>query len=183
MKNSSRLFDILTLSSNHRSLKDPLTILTGGVAVLTQIFPNIFGGGRKLLTEDNWLQLIPGAGYWTNELRNYLKSRIKYDIDFAPNIKNFTLQFVSENHNQICPGTYTFQTIPGENPGGGGAAGWLPCYERLLQILQEEKQTGGNKPIGITPGGYGLTADYSTLVPLAIGAVALVFLMKSKKRA
>ena len=183
MKTKTRLFDILTLSSNYRRLKDPLTILTSGVAVLTQIFPNIFGGGRKRLTDDMWLELLPGAGYWTNELRSYLKKHIHYDVDFQKNVKPFTLNFVAENNAQICPGTYTFQNPPGNNPGGGGAAGWLPCYERLLQILQQEKYTGGTSPVGITPGGYGLTANYQTLVPIAIGAAALILLMKSKKRA
>jgi hypothetical protein len=182
MKTQNRLFDILTLSSSHRRLKDPITILTAGVAVLGQIFPNIFGGGRKRLTDEMWLELLPGAGYWTNELRSYLKTRIHYDVDFAKNVKPFTMQFVADNNAAICPGTYTFQNPPGTNPGGGGAAGWLPCYERLLQLLQQEKYTGGTSPIGITPGGYGLTADYSTILPLAIGAVALVFLMKSKKK-
>lgn len=182
-----RLFDIVTLSGNNRNLKevanvDPITILTGGVAVLSQIFPSIFGGNRKRLTEADWLQLIPGAGYWSTKLRNYLKTRIQYDVDFANNTQPFTLQFVSENHNSICPRTYTFQNPPGVNPGGGGSAGWLPCYEMLLSKLRQEQETGGNSPIGITPGGYGGTIDYSTLMPLAIGAIALVFLMKSKKK-
>jgi hypothetical protein len=48
--------------------------------------------------------------------------------------------------------------------------------------LQQETYTGGTSPVGVTPGGYGLSADYSTLMPLAIGAIALVFLMKSKKK-
>jgi hypothetical protein len=176
-----RKFDILTLSSRGR-LQDPVTILTGGLAVVSQLFPNIFGGARKRLTENDWLQMLPGAGYWTQKLRNYLKGRILYDVDYAPNIESYSLQFVSENHNQICPRTYTFQTPPGTNPGGGGAAGWLPCYQQLLSLLQQETYSGGTSPVGITPGGYGLTADYSTLMPLAIGAIALVFLMKSKKK-
>jgi hypothetical protein len=179
MKN--RLFDIVTLSSRGR-LGDPVTILTGGLAVLSQIFPNIFGGGRKRLTDSDWLQMLPGAGYWTQKLRNYLKARIHYDVDYTTNVEPFTLQFVSENHNQICPRTYTFQTPPGSNPGGNGTASWLPCYQQLLSKLQQETYTGGTSPVGVTPGGYGLTADYSTLMPLAIGAIALVFLMKSKKK-
>lgn len=180
-------FHIATLQSRHRNLKegenvDPVTILTGGVAILSQLFPNIFGGGRKRLTDADWIQLIPGAGYWSTKLRNYLKARIHYDVDFPVNVQNMTLQFVSENHNQICPRTYTFQNPPGPNPGGGGSQGWLPCYQKLLTILQTENNTGGQSPIGITPGGFGGTLDYSTLMPLAIGAIALVILMKSKKK-
>jgi hypothetical protein len=179
----TRLFDILTLSANHKRLNDPITILTGGVAVLSQLFPNIFGGARKRLTESDWLQLIPGAGYWSTKLRNYLKTRIQYDTDFTANIQPFTLDFVSQNHSLICPRTYTFQNPPGNNPGGGGSQGWLPCYQSLLVLLQKENQTGGQSPVGITPGGYGGTIDYSTILPLAVGAFALVLLMKSKKRA
>lgn len=175
-------FHIATLQSRHRSLKDPVTILTGGVALLSQLFPNIFGGARKRLTENDWTLLIPGAGYWSTRLRNYLKARIQYDTDFTANVQPYTLQFVSENHQQICPRTYTFQNPPGSNPGGGGSQGWLPCYEKLLSILQTESNTGGNSPIGITPGGFGGSLDYSTLMPLAIGAIALVVLMKSKKK-
>lgn len=180
MKN--RLFNIVSLSSNQRRLGDPVTILTGGVAVLTQLFPNIFGGARKRLSDSDWLTLIPGAGYWSTKLRNYLKTRIHYDTDFTANVQPFTLQFVSENHALICPRTYTFQNPPGSNPGGGGSQGWLPCYQKLLSLLQQETATGGNAPIGITPGGFGGSLDYSTLVPLAIGAAILVILMKTPKK-
>lgn len=175
-------FHIATLQSRHRSLKDPVSAITGGVALLSQLFPNIFGGSRKRLTESDWLTLIPGAGYWSTKLRNYLKTRIHYDTDFTTNVQPFTLQFVSENHQAICPRTYTFQNPPGSNPGGNGTQSWLPCYQTLLQKLQMETNTGGQSPIGITPGGFGGTLDYSTLMPLAIGAIALVILMKSKKK-
>lgn len=162
----TRLFDIVTLSSNHSRLADPATILTAGVAVLTQLFPNIFGGNRKKLTESDWLQLLPGAGYWTTSLRNYLKAHITYDVDYTNNIIPFTKYFVDDNKNQICGGSYTDA-----------------CYSKFLGMLDTEKKTGGMDPVGITPGGYGGTVNYSTLMPLAIGAIALVFLMKSKKKA
>lgn len=160
-----RLFDIITLSSSHRRLNDPVSIITGGIAVLSQLFPNIFGGSRKRLTESDWLQLLPGAGYWTTSLRNYLKARIHYDTDYTNNTLQFSKNFVYENASQICGGPYTDA-----------------CYSKFLQMLKTETQTGGNSPIGITPGGYGGTIDYSTLMPLAIGAVAIVLLMKSKKK-
>lgn len=176
-----RLFDIVTLSSRQSRLADPITILTGGVAVLSQLFPNIFGGARKRLTDSDWLTLIPGAGYWSTKLRNYLKTRIHYDVDFANNVQPFTIHFVSLNHELICPRTYTFQNPPGSNPGGTNE-NWSVCYSRLLSLLQQEAYTGGNSPIGITPGGYGGTLNYSSFVPLAIGAAVLVILMKTPKK-
>ena len=161
-----RFFDIVTLSANHKRLSDPVTVITSGVAILSQLFPNIFGGNRKRLTETDWLQLFPGAGYWTTSLRNYLKAHIHYDTDYTANVLQYSKDFVYNNASQLCGGVYTDA-----------------CYSKFLGMLQTEKNTGGNSPIGITPGGYGLTTDYSTLVPLAIGALALVFLMKSKKKA
>lgn len=163
----NRLFDIVTLSSNHR-LADPVSILTGGVAVLSQLFPNIFGGGRRRLTETDWLQLLPGAGFYTTNLRNYLKARIHYDVDYTSNTLALSQQFaydLRDQKNGFC-----------DNCSNNDA------YKELLSVLQDETNTGGKSPIGPTPGGYGSTLDYSTLVPLAIGAVALILVMKSKKR-
>lgn len=176
-----RKFNIVTLSANQR-LADPVSVITGGVALLTSLFPNIFGGGRKRLSNEDWLTLIPGAGYWTTQLREYLKTRIHYDVDFTTNVQPFTVQFVADNNAVICPKTYTFQNPPGNNPGGGGTSGWTPCLTAFYSILNKEKSTGGNSPVGITPGGYGLTTDWSSLIPLAIGGLVLVALMKSPKR-
>lgn len=179
-----RKFEIVTLSDrqNFQNLGDPITILTGTVGVLSSIFPNIFGGGRKRLTPDMWREMLPGSGYWSTKLRTYLATRIHYDVDVERNILPFTMQFVADNNQEICPGTYTFQNPPGTNPGGGGVAGWQPCYQTLIAKINQEKSTGGNAPIGQTPGGFGSTLDYSTLVPIAIGGVVLVALMKSKKK-
>jgi len=171
MKN--RLFNIVSLSSNQRRLNDPVSIITGGVAVLTQLFPNIFGGARKRLTETDWLTILPGAGYWTTSLRNYLKARIHYDVDYVNNALQFTKDFVFERPMEICGLT---------DWGGSASPRYEACYQSFLQKLQTEKNTGGQSPVGITPGGYGLTANYSSLIPLAIGAAALVILMKTPKR-
>ena len=160
-----RLFDIVTLSSRHSRLADPITVITGGVAVLSQLFPNIFGGGRKELTQSDWLTLIPGAGYWSTRLREYLKTRIKYDVDFSRNVLPFSQQFAFDNRQTIC-----------------GSLDNEKCYAKFLQLLQTESQTGGVSPVGITPGGVGLTLDYSTIIPLAVGAVVLVAIMKNKKK-
>jgi len=175
MKN--RLFDIMTLSSKQFLSEgenvEPITILTSGVAILSQIFPNIFGGNRKRLTEAMWLQLLPGAGYWTTSLRNYLQARIHYDVDYPKNVLQFTKDFVYERPGEVC----------GLKDWGGPASPkFAACYESFLAKLSDEKNTGGQSPIGITPGGYGMTTNYSALVPIALGALALIVVMKSKKK-
>lgn len=161
-----RLFDIVTLSDrNGGRLNDPVSIITGGVAILNQLFPNIFGGGRKRLTNEDWLQLIPGAGYWSTRLREYLKTRIHYDVDFQRNVLPFSQQFAYDNRNAICSNCNDEQR-----------------YQTFLNLLKQESQTGGTSPIGITPGGVGLTVDYSTLIPIAVIGLGLVFIMKTKKK-
>lgn len=170
-KNPNR-FSILTLSDNNRyqiksRLGDPISIITAGASVLNSLFPNIFGGNRKELTNSMWLELIPGSGYYTTALRNYLKTRIKYDVDFVTNALPFSQQFAFNlrDSGELCPNCDNTQ-----------------AYQNFLNVLNKEKQTGGNLPIGQTPGGFGSTLDLSTLVPLAIGGVVLVMLMKNKKR-
>ncbi len=160
-----KLFDIVTLSDRQSRLSDPITILTGGVAVLSQIFPNIFGGNRKRLTDADWVTLLPGAGYWTTSLRNYLKATIHYDTDYTKNVLQFSKNFVYENASQICGGQYTDA-----------------CYSKFLDMLATEQKTGGTSPIGITPGGYGQALNPSLLIPLGVGAIVLVLAMKSKKK-
>lgn len=163
-----RKFEIITLRDYQR-LSDPVSIITGGVALLTQLFPNIFGGGRKELTEADWNTLIPGSGYWTVKLRNYLKSRIKYDVDFTNNVQPFTIQFVADNKQGICP---TFNT---DNHN------WTACYQKFLQMLKEEQQTGGQSPVGQTPG-ISAGIDWNTILPIAlIGVVAVAVFKRGNK--
>ena len=172
MKNNTyqNRFRILTLSDNNRyrtRLADPVSVITAGIGILSSIFPNIFGGNRKRLTEEMWLQLIPGSGYYTTGLRNYLKSRIHYDVDFTTNALPFSQAYAYglRDSGELCANCNNTQ-----------------AYQNFLTVLNKEKQTGGNQPIGQTPGGLGSTMDLSTLVPLAIGGVVLVMLMKSKKK-
>lgn len=174
-------FNIVTLSSKHRKLSDSNSpdisgVITGGIGILTNLFPNIFGGNRKLLTDSDWLQLMPGAGYWTTQLRNRLKSTIKYDTDFQTNVQAFTNNFIYENRKQICP------KIPDSCWAYNQTGSCTECVQTFYAILNKEKSTGGTSPIGITPGGYGLTSDWSTLIPLAIGGIVLVAAMKTKKK-
>lgn len=177
IKNKTRLFDILTLSDNNRRgsrLGDPVSVITAGVTLLSQLFPNIFGGGRKRLTDADWLELIPGSGYWTTALRNHLKSAIHYNNN-VDNIQPFTRYFVDEHRSEIYPGLPPY-------PGQINETQYQAAFSKFMKILDQEKYSGGTSPVGNTPGGVGGTIDYSTLIPIAIGAVALVLIMKSKKK-
>ena len=142
---------------------DPATIIMGGLAILQQFAPNLFGGGRRKLTPADWEQLFPGNGSWTVRLRNRLAATIQYDSDLG-NIELFTRYFVVDNQAGICGAGVDFST----------------CYTKFLEILQEEKFTGGKSPVGRVPG-YGGTIDYASLLPYAIGGVVLIYLMKKKK--
>jgi len=172
-KNKKKLFGIMTLSDNNR-LNDPVSVITAGVTLLSSLFPNIFGGGRKRLTDADWLELIPGSGYWTTALRNKLKSAINYNNNLD-NIQPFTRYFVDEHRSEIIP------TLP-PYPAQINETQYQAAFTKFMKILEQERNTGGTSPIGQTPGGIGGTLDYSTIVPLAIGAFALIMVMKSKKR-
>lgn len=60
----------------------------------------LIGDTRRALTTADWKNLIPGSGYWTDRLRNYLQSTIKYDVDLG-NIQPFTVDFAAGNHLSI----------------------------------------------------------------------------------
>lgn len=161
-----RLFEIQTLSDYNRLGNggggvDPFTIITGSLAVLTGLFPGIFGGSRKRLTDRDWMTLFPGNGMWTVRLRNYLKNTIHYDTDWS-NVEPFTRNFVYENMG----------AIPGAN--------FTAKFKNFLEIIAEEKYTGGGSG-GHIPGIPG-TLDWSTLIPLALGAGLLIVIMKKKKK-
>lgn len=173
-------------------LQDPIAILTAGYGLLQSIFPGIFGGTRKRLTEADWLQLFPGNGYWTTQLRNFLKARIHYDVDMKFAYPFFSEQlgrqdqghisfFVLRHKDQICPGKVTpqcdsmaqLQGIPCQ-----------PCMTEFANILKQEQFSGGNQPVGQYPGGLapGGTMDWYSIIPIvAVGAVMLIAL-KGKRR-
>lgn len=164
---NDRKFEILTLSdcigceSTYSNLGDPIAIITGGVAILQGLFPNIFGGGRRELTQGDWLQMFPGSGMWTVRLRNYLARTIHYDSDLG-NIEEFTRNFVYENMGSIAGANFTAK------------------YSTFLAIIQEEKFSGGASPFGNIPGiqaGF----NYQAMIPYALGGLVLVFLFRKKK--
>lgn len=169
-----RLFDIVTLSSRDRGLADPVSIITGGVAVISQIFPNIFGGGRKRLTNEDWIQLMPGSGFWTTKLRNYLQARIHYDVDLK-NIQPFTGAFTWDNRKQICP------NVPDSCFSYNQPDSCIECNQALYKILEEERKTGGVSPVGLTPGGIGQSINWSLVAPIALGGIVLALALKKKK--
>ena len=158
-----RLFEIQTLSDhNYTSLKDPVSVITGGVAIIQGLFPNLFGGGRRRLTNQDWLQMFPGNGMYTVRLRNCLSRSIHFDSDLM-NIEEFTRNFVFEN----------MSALPGAN--------FTEKFQSFLSIINEEKFTGGKSPGGMIPGISG-GLDYSTLLPIAAIGLVLVFAMKKKKK-
>ena len=169
-----RLFEIQTLS-DHQRLADPVTVITGGVAVLTALFPSIFGGARKKLTTSDWLMLIPGSGHWSTKLRNYLSTRIHYDVDVHANIQPFTVTFVWINGAQICGHPKGTWTAAGPNTE-------QICLQKFYDILAEEQMTGGVSPVGQTPGGYGATINYESLLLMGGGILLIMAIAKKKKR-
>jgi len=180
MKNS-RMFDIVTLSDNNKgqvfmknNLNDVVTILTSAAGLLSQIFPNLFGGGKKKLNDSDWLTIIPGAGYWTTELRNYLKTKIQNDTALS-RVQEYTRYFVDEQRSNIDSNLPPY-------PAYISSEKFNQVYTKFLSILEQEKLTGGTSPVGLVPGGMGSTFNIQALAPLLIGGIALVALMKSKKR-
>jgi len=161
-----RDFEILTLSDHklgkYRGLNDPVSIIVGGMSVIGQLFPNFFGGDRRLLTSADWRQLFPGSGMWTVRLRNYLAKTIHYDVDLK-NIELYTRFFVDENKSGIC----------------GAGVPFSQCYSTFLSIIEQEKFTGGKLPFGNIPGIQG-GLDYASILPFAIGGIILLLLLRKK---
>lgn len=169
-----RLFEIQTLSDNI-TLNDPVTVITGAAGVLLQLFPNIFGGNRKRLTDSDWLQLLPGNGTLTTALRNYLKTRIHYDVDVykmagdKTSIQLYTEIFADENEDLWCP-----------TKGCWKGSVSMPIF---YSILQKEALTGGTQPYGSVPGFISGFNDVNLQTILLIGGgLLLLFALNKKKR-
>lgn len=170
----------ITALSDHQGLGDLVTILGGTVGLLSQLFPSIFGGARKELTTADWMQIIPGNGYYTSQLRNYLQGRIRYDVDFTKWAKTYTMDWLYPKRFEIC------QTIPescwrytpANVPGGGYEC--AQCFQVLNQVLQTEKLSGGSQPIGNIPG-YTAGIDFTKLLPIALAVGGILLLSRKKK--
>ena len=182
-----RLFEIQTLSDRvYPSLGDPITILTGGLAIVTQLFPNIFGGSRKRLTESDWQQIFPGNGYWGSLIRKYLQGKIVWDTDMKyaypfVNSQGRTEQghianFVMLNRLQICP-----DIPPDCFISGGYNVPCQSCMNKFSELLKSETSFpgGGQTYPGVNIAGF----DFAKALPyLAVGGLALLILNKKKSR-
>jgi len=159
-------FKIQTLS-NYVRLSDPVTIITAAAAALTQIFPNIFGGNRKRLSDADWNQIIPGNGYWTTALRNYLKTRIHYNTDVQKIVAG-----TSETYLQAMTKAFHFNNV-------NNVRTMFPTLTEFYAELKKESAGGGTQtaPPGNIPGvGIGIPTEY-----LLIGAGVIILMMARKK--
>jgi len=159
--------------TNKNNLNDVVTILTSAAGLISQLFPKLFGQNKKVLTQSDWLTIIPGSGYWTTELRTYLAARIKNDTALS-RVQEYTKYFVDEHRHDIDSNLPPYNaTISSEQ--------FNNVLNKFLTILEQEKYSGGTYPVGQTPGGFGSTINYSTLLPIALGGLILVAAMKKKR--
>ena len=145
---------------------DPITIITGGFAIIQGIL-GLFGGSRRL-TQADWQKLFPANGYWTSRLRNYLSNTIHWDTDLK-NISQFTLNFVHENLGALSGGKYVNlqQGLP--------ASEFNAVVNQFYKYLQDEAQ-------GIqTPGGVGF-AGMGDLFPIVLVGGLVWFLVSDSKK-
>lgn len=180
----NRLFEIQTLSEkrcfkDYGNLKnggtpvDPITIITGGLAMVSQLFPNIFGGSRQAMTQAYLDNIFPGSGYWTVKLKAYLKEKTRYTVDAKywypfENQSGYIADFAYINRAQYAPDCSTFKDC---------------AWGKFLNLLKQESLTGGNQPVGNfpgLPGGIG-SIDWQTLLLFGGGAFLLFALMNKKK--
>lgn len=153
---------------------DPMGIITGSIPLLNQIFPNLFGGNRRRLTQADWNQMFPGNGYWTVRLKNYLARHTHYDVDLkylydTGNGYGYIINFIAENRAEIWP--QRWQSVQQLS---------YPEQLRLFEdVINEEKFTGGNSPVSQVKYLQG-SMDFSKILPIA-GVVLVVGLLMSKK--
>lgn len=180
-------FKIQTLSTCNRVPTklgfDPTIVITGGLTVAQQLFPNLFGSNRRPITDQDWDSLFPGGGYWSTLLKSYLKSRCHYDVDmkfmYPGNFgsggswsRGYIAQFVLENRASICP-----------NQPDSCWSGTIcqPCMTAFQKILSQEGLTGGTQPAGIFPGMSG-GIDWTTIALIGGGIFLVAALTKKGKR-
>lgn len=157
----SRFFEIQTLSDrNYPRLADPVTIITGGIALFTSLFPNFFGSERATMADFN--KLFPSNGYWTVKFKNFLLSKLKYQKDITRDLLMYTVEFVQINSREICNSSYSSD-----------------CLNQFYNILRKEESTGGSSPVGNV---FGSGINYETLMYIGLGVLAVALLTKSKKK-
>lgn len=174
----NRLFEIQTLSDRNYGLRDyarladPVAIITGGIALISQLFPNLFGQPAIPMTEADWIKMFPGNGYWTTLYRNYVKSKIPNTRDLW-RLERFTGYFVWDNRMNIAPEVPN-SCYPFDEPHKCPAA-----MSKFFNLLKQEQLTGGSSPVGQFPGGIG-TLDMNTLLLIGGGVLLLSILLKKK---
>jgi len=173
MKNQN--FRIATLSSNAR-LSEPVAIITAGVGLIQSLFPN-FLSSPEPLSDSELSNLFPGGGYWTTQIKNYLKARTKWKKDMAywfPHTggggaysRGYIAQFVLENRNAICPGVLD--------------SCWTgtvceTCMQKFADLLKTEQLGGGSTYPGVMAG-----FDMTKILLYGGGALLLFTLLNKKK--
>lgn len=123
---------------------------------------NLFGLGRKRLTSQDWLNIIPGNGALTTQYRNFLASRIVYsDAQLQQNITDKTFNFLVESGR--CPFTgYQYRDVPKVSP---------ECLSKFSNDLKSEQ--------GIFAGGFGTGGNMGIYL---VGGLLLFFVLGSKKK-
>lgn len=144
-----------------RRLGDPIAIITGGAAIISQLFPNFLGSAERTTIND-FVQMFPGSGVWTTRFREYLAANIKYKKDIQRDLYLYTHNFVKANHSQLYPET--------------SIDNWGVGQQKFYNILRQEAQGGGNQ---VYPGA---PTDWSAILPyVLIGGVVLLAINKKKK--
>jgi len=175
MKNQNEVFRIATLSNNAR-LSEPVAIITAGVGLIQSLFPN-FLSSPEPLSDSELNKLFPGSGYWTTQIKSYLKAKTKWKRDMAywfPGTyggaysRGYIAQFVLENRNAICPGVQ-------DNCWSGTVC--EVCMEKFNSLLSAEQLGGGTQFPGMTAG-----FDMQKLLLYGGGALLLFALLKSSKK-
>lgn len=149
-----RLFEIQTLSDHNRLGVPIIPVITGGVAIFESLFPNLFGGrSLKQIAIDERNAVIA--------TRNSFFSI--YGIMLPDQMIIGLLQ-------------------PIWNAGGSGTQQWqrmVTFYNQNKIALEEAKSRTQKLPGGIISSGV---YSQSYLIPLILGGVVLVLIMKKKKK-
>lgn len=168
-----RMFDIVSLSDCPQCLgdnryvnlsqengggMDPITIITGGIALLQSVFPGLNFGGRssQQIAEDERRSMLFHQAAFLRE----------YGIQLS---------------NQIVIAVLR----PGWDRGENGTQLWDRIMNRFYnenrQALEDAKRGIGPLVTGGAPGGiYTPAGAFSAYLPYLIGGIALIFLMKKK---
>lgn len=171
----NKTFRIATLSSNTR-LREPVAIITAGIGLLQNLFPN-FLSSPEPLTDSELSSLFPGSGFWTTQIKNYLKTKTRWKKDMAywfPGTyggqysRGYIAQFVLENRAAICPGvidscwTGTVCEV---------------CMEKFNKLLQAEQYGAGTQYPGVQAG-----FDMQKLLIYGGGALLVFALLNKTKK-